>query len=85
MRFRHAARSAAAVFLGLFLIHVNSSAQDRITGAVDDHRTVTLTANRPPMARSEFDAGATLPDFRMDRMILEAPTRIEPVVLLPMT
>jgi subtilase family serine protease len=66
MRFRH----AAAVFLGLFLIHVNSSAQDRITGAVDDHRTVTLTGNRPAMARSEFDAGATSPDFRMDRMIL---------------
>ena len=70
MRIPHAARSTAAVFIGSFLIHFNSSAQDRITSAVDDLRTVTLTGNRPALARAEFDIGATAPDFRMDRMIL---------------
>jgi len=70
MRFPHAARLAAAVFVASFLIHFNSSAQDRIIGAIDDLHTVTLTGNRPALARAEFDIGATATDFRMDRMIL---------------
>ena len=70
MRYRPAARSAAVVIFGLFLTHVTSYAQGRISSAIDDHRTVTLTGNRHPLARPEFDAGATAPDFRMDRMIL---------------
>jgi subtilase family serine protease len=67
---RHVATSAAALLIGLFLSNFNSFAQDRISGAIDGQRTVTLTGNRHPLARAEFDAGRVAPDFRMDRMIL---------------
>jgi pseudomonalisin len=66
----HVATSAAALLFGLFFSNMNSFAQDRISGAIDNHRTVTLTGNRPPQARPEFDAGPAAADFRMDRMIL---------------
>ncbi len=66
----HVATSTAALLFGLFFPNMNSFAQDRISGAIDNHRTVTLAGNRPPQARPEFDAGPAAADFRMDRMIL---------------
>jgi Pro-kumamolisin, activation domain/Putative binding domain, N-terminal len=42
----------------------------RITRAIDDVVTVTLTGNRHPLARAEFDAGVAAAGTRMDRMIL---------------
>ncbi len=61
MLHRRAARSVAAVFFGVFLLHFNSAAQDRISGAVDDHRTVTLTGNRHPLARASSTPGQLRP------------------------
>jgi pseudomonalisin len=43
---------------------------DRITRSVNDMVRVTLSGNRHPMARPEFDAGAAAPDSRMERMML---------------
>ncbi len=63
-------RPVAPLLFGLFFLNMNSFAQDRISGAIDDHRTVTLTGNRSPLARPEFDAGPAAPDFPMNRMIL---------------
>ncbi len=55
--------SAGFVLTGLFLLYFNSYAQDQ-------ERTVTLTGNRHPLARAEFDIGPAAPDFPMQRMIL---------------
>jgi pseudomonalisin len=38
--------------------------------AIDDRRTVTLTGNRYPLARTEYEVGAADPASRMERMIL---------------
>jgi uncharacterized membrane protein len=43
---------------------------DRISGEIDDHRTVKLPGNRYPIARAEFDQGAAESSHPMDRMIL---------------
>jgi pseudomonalisin len=43
---------------------------DRITTPVDDRMRVTLSGNRHPLARSEYDIGAAAPDNRMERMML---------------
>lgn len=63
-----------AALSGLVLFNQDSSAQsparNRITSIIDDRRTVRLTGNRHPLARAEFDAGATSPDYKMERMIL---------------
>ena len=42
----HVATSTAALLFGLFFPNMNSFAQDRISGAIDNHRTVTLAGNR---------------------------------------
>ena len=60
----------AAALFGLFLLHFNSFAQNRIPGVIDDHRTLTLTGDRHAVACPEFDAGAVAPDFLVERMIL---------------
>lgn len=43
---------------------------ERITAAIDDRVTVTLSGNVHPLARQEFDRGRALGETRMDRMIL---------------
>jgi len=43
---------------------------DRITRPVNDVQRVTLTGNRHPLARPEYDAGAAPLDTLMERMIL---------------
>jgi len=42
----------------------------RVPRVIDDTVTVTLSGNRHPLARPEYDAGAVAPDTPMDRMIL---------------
>lgn len=66
------------VFLAMlvFLFHDRSFAQrltgpaDRIRATIDDQSTVTLTGNRYPLARREFETGPAPADYRMERMLL---------------
>ncbi len=44
--------------------------RDRITGVIDDQARNTLAGNRHALARPEFEVGAVVPDYPMDRMIL---------------
>jgi len=44
--------------------------KDRITRTVNDEMRVTLTGNRHPLARPEYDTGAEAPDTRLERMML---------------
>jgi len=48
----------------------SSSAERRITQAVDEAKLVRLSGNTHPMARPEFDQGAAPPDLPMERMML---------------
>jgi len=43
---------------------------DRISRFIDDENRITLSGNRHPMARLQYDVGAAAPDDRMQSMIL---------------
>ena len=44
--------------------------RDRITSFIDEGQRVTLRGNRHPLAIARYDAGAVLPDFPMEQVIL---------------
>jgi len=58
-------------FLWVVLASCSLIAQtNRIQTVPDDTRTVTLTGNRYPSARAEYEVGSASPGHRMDKMIL---------------
>jgi pseudomonalisin len=65
--------SVVAIVALICLFDLSLAAQtplDRITTPLNDAMRVTLTGNRHPMARPEYDAGAAALDTRMERMML---------------
>src|SRR5690242_1727293 len=73
--YRRLSVSLAVLFTLLVLdrtisAQVPSRSSERITKAIDDRMTVRRPGNRHPLARPEFDAGATAPETRMERMML---------------
>jgi pseudomonalisin len=56
-------------FVPLFLT-LSYAQTNRVQSVPDDSRTVTLTGNRHPSARVEYEVGAVSPGHRMDKMIL---------------
>ena len=43
---------------------------DRVTSFIDDDQRVTLRGNVHPLALAQYDAGAVVPDFPMEHMLL---------------
>ena len=76
--YRRSTVASLAIFICTFFLSV-ASAQvqgpllvrpvNRIH-AIDDRRTVTLTGNRYPLARPEYEVGILDPASRLERMIL---------------
>lgn len=69
---RHPRYAVLSLLVLQFFISHRSLGQgpSLITQPVDDAQRVTLKGNVHPMARTEFDRGAALPDLAMDRMLL---------------
>lgn len=68
-------RGRFGLLAALTLFHLPLAAQpgpegSRITGTIDDLRTVRRRLDVHPLARREYDEGEAPPDIRMERMVL---------------
>jgi hypothetical protein len=62
---------AASLFFPLSLAAQRpAKPRSRITGVIDDARTVSRPLDIHPLARKEYDQGEVPPDTRLDRMVL---------------
>jgi hypothetical protein len=65
---------SAGCLLGIAALVVTANGQvrpaQRIVQPIDENRLVTLSGNRHPLARAEYDRGPAPPDLPMERMML---------------